>query len=402
LMMENRSFDHYLGALRLAEGRAVDGLVGTEWNPDPTGSWIGVHQLDDFTPADPPHDWNSCHEAWNLGSNDGFVIAHAGSSQNDVMGYHVRSQIPTTYALADAGVVCDRWYSSVMGPTWPNRFLLHGATSNGIKANVPIPFGANFTSIFETLTAAGITNTNYYHDIPWALGAYQKTSGNKSIDKFFEDAAAATLPTFALIDPQFFGSGANDDHPDHDVQLGQALLASVYAALAASPQWSRTLFIVTYDEHGGFYDHVSPPSVGDSRVDFQRLGFRVPSIVLGPYVRQGCTVGTTFEHVSILKTLQTRFGIAPLNARMDAATDLSSCIDPAKIGAPAAPMQLPMLSISASRLRARLPSVHAHAELAEALRHVAIPPGIDRRSTGIGETAHVLRWGEKLGALRMR
>ncbi|MEO7093628.1 MAG: alkaline phosphatase family protein, partial [Polyangiales bacterium] len=123
LCMENRSFDHYLGSLRVAENRMdVDGLTGTESNPSASGGTVSVHLLQDFTPEDPPHGWSACHEQWNNGANDGFVKAHEGSSEADVMGYHDRSQLPVTYALADAGVVCNRWFAACLGPTWPNRF----------------------------------------------------------------------------------------------------------------------------------------------------------------------------------------------------------------------------------------------------------------------------------------
>jgi phospholipase C len=138
LCMENRSFDHYLGSLRLAESRAdVDGLRGTESNPTTANVAVPVHKLETFTPADPPHGWDACHAQWNTGGNDGFVRAHAGADEADVMGYHVRAQIPATYALADAGVICNRWFAGCLGPTWPNRFYLHGATSKGVKSNVP-------------------------------------------------------------------------------------------------------------------------------------------------------------------------------------------------------------------------------------------------------------------------
>src|SRR5512138_2009406 len=121
LMMENRSFDHYLGARKLVEKRAgIDGLTGTESNPDPNGAPVTVHPLATYTPADPPHSFDASHAQWNLGANDGFVKAHAGADQADVMGYYTRDQVPITNALADQGAVCERWFASVMGPTWPN------------------------------------------------------------------------------------------------------------------------------------------------------------------------------------------------------------------------------------------------------------------------------------------
>jgi phospholipase C len=402
LCMENRSFDHYLGSMRLAEGRAdVDGLTGSEENPSAGGAPVTVHRLDDFTPEDPPHGWDACHAQWNNGANDGFVREHAGASEADVMGYHVRSQLPVTHALADAGVVCNRWFASCLGPTWPNRFYLHGATSKGQKSNLPV-FG--FTSIFDRLAAKGVAGcTNYYSDVAWASGGYFKLGGLATIERFFEDAQAGNLPPFAIIDPAFAGGGANDDHPDHDIRLGQALIGSVAAALAQSPQWKRCLFVVTYDEHGGFYDHVPPPAALDDNAEFRRLGFRVPSLVVGPTVRRGCAVDDVLEHSSVVATATRRFDLEPLNARADAANDLSPCIDPRRIDDPLSPPVIPPVSVSLSELarrqelaRRRPPS---HPELMAAIDALRPPRELDRRADTDAVARRVLRWGERLGAV---
>ncbi len=402
LCMENRSFDHYLGSLRLAEGRAdVDGLTGTESNPNVDGMPVGVHQLDDFTPEDPPHSWDACHAQWNNGANDGFVRQHAGASEADVMGYHVRSQLPVTYALADAGVVCNRWFAACLGPTWPNRFYLHGATAKGRMSNAPV---LGFTSIFDRLAAKGLLGCkNYFSDVAFATGGYGKLLGLAPIEQFFEDAGAGNLPPFSILDPQFFGAGANDDHPDHDIRLGQALIGSVVAALAQSPQWNRCLFVLTYDEHGGFFDHVPPPPTIDADPEFQRLGFRVPSIVLGPTVRRGCAIDDVFEHSSVPATATRRFGLVPLNARANAVNDLSPCIDPQRIGNPLSPPTLPSVSVSLSALarreelaRGKPPS---HPELAAAIDALRPPRALDRRDDAGAIIRRVLRWGERLGAV---
>src|SRR5262249_9790900 len=154
------------------------------------------------------------------------------------------------YALADAGATCNRWFSACLGPTWPNRAYLHAGTSRGMQQDLPMLFLS--PTIWDRLAEAGVDGVNYYHDIPWVLGAFGQTTGVAPIERFFEDASAGTLPPFVFIDPAFFGGGANDDHPTHDSVLGQALVASVVAALGASPQWNRCLFVLTYDEHGGF------------------------------------------------------------------------------------------------------------------------------------------------------
>lgn len=398
LCMENRSFDHYFGSLSLLEGKVVDGLSGTEQNPAPDGSPVGVFKLDDLTVADPPHGWDAAHDQWNAGKNDGFVIAHAGDDEQDVMGYHVREQLPAMYALADAFTLCDRWFSSVMGPTWPNRFYLHGATSKGQKANLPV---IGFQSIFEACDDAGITHKNYYHDIAWCSGAYFKLGGLAKIESFFEDAAAGELPQVVYIDPHFFGNGANDDHPDHDVAMGQALIASVYAALAQSPQWNELLFVITYDEHGGFFDHVPPPTTEDGDAEFQQLGFRVPAVVVGPHVRRGCVVGTTFEHVSVLRTIQRRFGLDPLNARMEAAADLSSCIDPSFLGSPQPPATLPLVKVPMSRVFAPRALPSTHPEMWAAAESGAFPRHLDRRAEGDAIAKRVLEYGARLGAVKL-
>jgi phospholipase C len=406
LMMENRSFDHFLGSLaRDASypGRAlVDGLTGSESNPDPAGQPVALHQLMNFTPADPPHSWDASHQQWNDGKNDGFVIAHAGASQADVMGYHDRSQLPFLYALADRYTTCDRWYASVMGPTWPNRFYLHSCTSVGKRDNKPF-LGAGPDTVWDRLKAKGLVGKNFTPGlIPFYTGGYVgkllQMNPAAKFDEFLRDAKAGTLPPFSMIDPDFL---TNDDHPSHNIQLGQAFLATVVAALAQSPQWSRTLLMITYDEHGGFFDHVSPPHVVDDQPGFYQLGFRVPGLVIGPTVRAGHVERTQYDHTSVAATLRTRFGIASLSPRMDAAADVSACIDPRRIGNPAPPpTDLPKVSL---RLRdaLRFSGVHSQPELLTLIQSGAIPAHLVDQRSDAERTLSWLRAGEQLGALRL-
>ena len=400
LCMENRSFDHFFGSLKLIEGRPVNGLTGAETNLTVGGVPVSPYLLEDFTPEDPPHGWDSSHAQWNQGAMDGFVKEHAGADEAQVMGYHVRSQLPAIYGLADEFALCDAWHCSVLGPTWPNRFYLHNGTSGGLKSNTPL-FGA--TSVFNLLADAGVPARTYFHDLPFQ-GGYFNFENLAGIEQFFADAATGSLPAFTLIDPKFQGADANDDHPDHDVQLGQALIASIYAALAQSPQWDRMMFVITYDEHGGFYDHAPPPVTSDERADFRQLGVRVPGVVAGPQIRPGAIVSNVFEHVSILSTLTTRFGLAPLNQRVSAAKDLSACIDPSLIMAPRrAPVLAPLrVSKSAVRRLYERPVVKVnHPELGDLADRREIPRHLDRRAEGRDVTARVLAAGAKLGALRI-
>lgn len=415
LCMENRSFDHYFGgSLALVEGRPdVDGLVGTETNPHPQDGPIAVHHMMNLEPEDPPHQWDAVHTQWNLGDMDGFVQASLDENPNhpgydEVMGYYLREQVPIHHALADAYALPNAYFCSVLGGTWPNRFYLHGATSEGQQQNVPILNG--FTPIWPALKALGLTVRNYHGDVPWALGGYFKQDDMAQYAQFEVDAAAGTLPNFSIIDPRFFGAGANDDHPSNaNVPLAQALISDVYTTLAQSPVWDKCLFVLTYDEHGGFYDHVPPPISGDTLVPFNHMGVRVPAVIAGPYVRHGCAVNTIVDHVAILATLATRWGVAPLTPRMSTSNDLSSFIDPALVQTrtPRAPITLPRLTVSraaiaahAERLkRGEIPAQHP--ELIDALAQHGILKTVMRNLDHDAALQHHLERAARRGVIRL-
>ncbi|HZO15080.1 MAG TPA: alkaline phosphatase family protein, partial [Polyangiaceae bacterium] len=348
-----------------------------EKNPGGTNGDVTVFNMMNLTPDSPPHGWDAVHAQWNNGANDGFVTEYGGAAE--VMGYYVRNQVPIHHALADAHVVCNHWYASVLGPTWPNRFYLHGCTSKGQKSNQPV---TGFNSLWGPLKDAGLSVKNYHHGVAWAMGGYFKFDDLASFDAFKSDAAAGTLPNFCIIDPQFFGTGANDDHPSNgDIPLAQLLISDVYSTLAASPQWSSCLLLVIYDEHGGFYDHVAPPTTMDDYAEFAQMGIRIPGLIAGPYVRQGCAVNTVFDHASVAATLSTRWGIQPLNARHAAANDLSTCIDHAFVTnqSPQPPVTLPTLSVSMSDLNKRGVDHVQHPELIESLRQQGVWRQLSRK-----------------------
>jgi phospholipase C len=386
-----------------ASAGSVDGLTGSETNPLPNGDPVKVFKMSNFTPDDPPHGWGACHNQWNNGANDGFVKAHSGNSQEEVMGYHDRSQLPFYYWLADNFVVCDHWHCSVLGPTWPNRFYLHACSSGGKKDNSPYITGGP-TTLWSRMKDAGRSFKNYRAGIvAWYTGGFLGQSATINpvvpIADFFADAKNGTLPNFAIIDPDFQGA---DDHPSHDILKGQVFVASLYKALAESPQWSRTLFIITYDEHGGFYDHVPPPTTADDNAEFQQMGFRVPTFVIGGMVKKGFVNHTVFDHCAVGATLATRYGIPSLNQRMSAANDLSSCIDPALVQSPLPPpsgMPMPMMWWRNALDRVGPWSQH---ELAEMIERRMIPRHlIDSRSSQ-QITSEWLAHAHRLGAVRMR
>lgn len=385
LMMENRSFDHYFGALTLPDrvtedsfgqgtkqrldmsegepldidpdGQRVIGLTGDESNPltvNGETTDVGIHHLDRGKKLHHlPHKWEPMHAGFAKGAMTGFAQAHhdanieAGDAGPEAMGYHNETDVPILYKLAEEYTLCDQYFCSVMGPTWPNRFYLHAASSGGRKTNKPRPF---LKTIWGRLKNEGRKGRNYFSDLPWASAGLFKMRGLRPLGRFFKDCADGDLPDFCVLDPGFFF--ATSDHPDErpieqgdklpravggnsahpemgpNNNLADVLIATIYKALSESPQWERTLFVITYDESGGFYDHVAPPMVSDDRSEFRQLGFRVPTLVIGPWVKKGFMDHTLLEHCSVAKTIQDKWGTDSLNDRAEEAKSFVNAIDP--------------------------------------------------------------------------
>ena len=380
MMLENRSYDHYFGARKLVEGRPGDGLDMTMSCPDSAGNMIKPFEptKDQMCVPDPPHDWDAQHASFDGGKCDGCVKAYETDQMNPmataVMQYLTRTELPISYALADGYTTCDRWCCSVMGPTLPNRAYWHTATSLGLKDNTAIlnafSSGLPVPSIYNKLHDANVDWAYYYGSIPVVsllanggpyhldLGPADGTGNVRRFGdpaggtgQFFKDAAAGKLPSVVYIDPAFY---VNDDHPPIHPINGQALIAAVYTALATSPQWKNCLLVVTYDENGGFFDHFPPPMTTDDTLakfgvdGFQQMGFRVPAMVVGPYVKQNYVSSVQYDHTSALKHLQTMFGLETLNVRMDAANDLMDCIDMDRLakGKWSKPIDLPAFDVA--------------------------------------------------------
>ncbi|MCB9665655.1 MAG: alkaline phosphatase family protein [Alphaproteobacteria bacterium] len=412
LMMENRTFDHYFGALALEEGRDdVDGLTTSMTNPDADGAPVAPFRLHESgCLEDPPHGWTSSRRQFNDGACDGFVKEHGkgtASYSREAMGYHNREDLPVYYALADAYALCDRWFASVMGPTWPNRIYAYTATSEGMTTNDfgRVPF--THDTIFDRLTEAGVEWKVYFHNLPFAsllqrVGGLVDNPRLRPIEEFFEDAAAGRLPTVCFVEPSFT---TNDDHPPHPPMLGQALVGTVYQALADSPHWDRCLFVVDYDEHGGFFDHVAPPKTEDDHAadGFDQLGFRIPALVVGPYARQA-TIHTQFDHTSVLAHLGDVFGFEPLTKRDAAANTLWDCLDTDRMARrdPRRPAPIPTLDVSKEQygnecFYLRHPGQE---ELEQAADLGLILPCYDRRAEDGEVVDRVMARAEKLGVVR--
>ena len=379
LMLENRTYDHVFGA-RALEGLGGNGLTAGASNPDTNGDPVAIYtpsSLEMCTVGDPPHGWDAAHAQWNNGANDGFVRAHQASEPGarDPMQYLVREQQAVSWALADAYTTCDRWHAAVMGPTLPNRAYWHTGTSFGIKANQEIltefSAGVPVPTIYNQLAAKGVDWAYYFGNLAVVsllgnAGPYQLDLGPNDgtghirrfgdaqlgAGQFFKDAKEGKLPPVVYIDPAFY---ENDDHPPIHPIMGQELIAAVYTALATSPQWKNCMLVVCYDEHGGFYDHVAPPTTTDDTLakygvpGFEQMGFRVPAMVVGPYVKQGYVSSVLYDHTSALKHLQNAFELDSINARIDAANDLSDCIDMDRLAAGdwAPPADIPLVDRNA-------------------------------------------------------
>jgi phospholipase C len=349
LMLENRSFDHMLGYLSLEGGRDdIDGLR-EEFANDHDGRRYPVHHLETTAiPDDPDHSGRSVDLQVGGGAMNGFVASYAetlsgrGVPDGDpgrVMGYYNAADVPVYDHLARHFAVCDRWFSSVPGATWPNRlYALSGGAARSrddLPRNVPPMY--NQASFARHLDARGVTwrwysfevGTLRMADARYALGHHDsfaffsrenlnwKAALELRIDahavSFLEDAARGTLPSVSWIDPNFsdfnpIGFQPNDDHAPADIKDGQELALAVYHALATGPQWDKTMLVIFYDEHGGFYDHVPPPAAADDdQRMFGRYGVRVPALVISPWVEPGSVSTTVFDHTSIIKTILRRF-----------------------------------------------------------------------------------------------
>ena len=373
LMLENRSFDHMLGFLYSGQGNVSPadqpfaGLTGAESNPDGSGGAVSVFPITPSTPnayfmpgADPGEGYYATNSqlfgsieapadlavptltgfvtdyaytlTWEAAQNWAIV---AGTVARDIMGCFTPEALPVLSALAKGYAVCDHWFCSVPTETMPNRAFACSATSQGHVDDQ--------TKVFTSPSIFGLLGKN---DITWGIYGYDTepltkstftdiaTTPNGTIGEFsdFQQAAAAgTLPSFSFLEPSWPSTG-NSQHPNYNVALGEQLIHDVYEALRSGPAWAETLFVLTYDEHGGCYDHVAPPwgaappddTVGEKNFGFDRFGPRVPTILISPRIQAGTVfrvpeAGTPLDHTSLLKTVEQRWSLPALTARDAAA-----------------------------------------------------------------------------------
>ncbi|HEX3844171.1 MAG TPA: alkaline phosphatase family protein [Steroidobacteraceae bacterium] len=372
LMLENRSFDCLLGRL-YTDRPDFNGLTGLESNPQTGGSaepirvWNSQSTIPGTMTIPSPDPGESflgiTTQLFGFGASasdasppmSGFVDDYTRQTKEppydpkQVMHFFRPEQVPIISALAKSFAVCDQWHACAPNQTWPNRFFAHCATGCGYLNNSPPHFPYMMPSIFERLNARDDGWRVYYHDIPQSLTLarlWDHIDRFRHFNEFARDAAAGHLPAYAFLEPRYFPDAAlgmpNDQHPPHDVVFGEQLIATVYNAVRASPLWESTLLIITYDEHGGCFDHAPPPlavAPGDGRTQegftFNRYGVRVPAIIVSPYIAPGTILRAAstgvphagppypFDHTSIIATVRKCFGLdGALTARDAAAPDL--------------------------------------------------------------------------------
>ncbi|KAK7400945.1 hypothetical protein VNO78_12254 [Psophocarpus tetragonolobus] len=364
LVMENRSFDHMLGWMKKLNP-AINGVTGLESNPqkvlDPNSKKFFFKNQAQYVDPDPGHSFQAIREQI-FGSNEtsldpapmngfaqqAFSMDNTSHMSENVMNGFEPDMVVVYKTLVSEFAVFDRWFASMPASTQPNRLFVHSATSGGATSNIASKLAAGYPqqTIFDNLYDAGFDFGIYYQNIPATL-FYRNLRKLKYIPKFHfydtfkQHAREGKLPNYVVVEQRYMDLKllpANDDHPSHDVYEGQMFVKEVYETLRASPQWNETLFLITYDEHGGFYDHVPTPVRGVPSPDgivgpepfnftFDRLGVRVPTIAISPWIQKGTVVHgpngsptptSEYEHSSISATVKKIFNLPSFLTKRDA------------------------------------------------------------------------------------
>jgi phospholipase C len=427
LMMENHSFDNYLGTLGRGEGLPLgdDGTPDAE-NPDAAGTMIRAHHAPSTRQQEgaPTQSWNACHVQWGGGKLDGFVTATQQATPDGDktagMSYWTEQDLPFYHGLAGIFPLADRWFASCLGPTFPNRRFLIAGTANGLMDDLPVNLldRPKAGTILDMLTRQDISWVNYrpaskdqsefsrfvqyrrrrtrhhlmhfgpplrtacdgfkrdlqFTSALYPLGMASYMAHVRSTERFFADADSGNLPSFCLVDPDF--RSFSEENPQ-DIRKGESFAAEVINHVMRGPAWADTLLIWTYDEHGGYYDHVAPPAAvppddvpGRSLVAhpspvrsvlkplfpgyvrnaeqlvrgpnaYDTYGFRVPAVIVSPYARPDCVLSEVFDHTSILKLVQEKWNLPALTRRDAAATAPLDALDLAAPPAFLTPPELP-------------------------------------------------------------
>ena len=325
LTMENRSFDHLLGWLPGANGKQAGLTYRTRLGLE-RSTYPLAPDFQGCPHPDPAHTYGQLRTAYDGGRCDGWL--RAGFNDDYVIGYYRREDLPFLGRAATAWTVCDNYFGPMMGPTLPNRIYLHAGTTDRTTV---APFRSRLPTIWDRLAARGLTGRYYKVNLSILdLWGSKYASISRPYSSFLADCRAGTLPHVAYVEPKFttpYVVYGNDDHPPTDMRAGQTLMNDVYNAVTSSPAWPRTLLVITYDESGGFFDHVPPAPGPDTDPKYALRGFRVPTLLISPYARRGHVDHTLYDHASILKLVEWRWGLAPLAPRDRHANNLAGALD---------------------------------------------------------------------------
>lgn len=372
VMMENRSFDHMLGNLRNYGQPDADVAPDDATNPDINGNPVGRSVQHQLCIDDTSHSWSAAHLEWNQGKNDGFVVANMFNGDKPADGaralsYFTENELPWFYSAVSNYAISDRYFCSALGPTQTNRAYVYAGTSFGrVHNDIFNEAKPTFMQLFEQ---NNVTWADYATNYP-GMGIFFGTLNSyidhiNTMKDFFQQASDGALPQVSFVDPDLQERAEHNDlHPERDVELGQEFLANLVASLTASPQWPHMAIFITFDEHGGLYDHVPPVAAcppddnqpqlqpGDTPGgDFSHTGFRVPLIAISPYAKPHYVSHDVTDHTSILRFIESRFNLPALTRRDANATPLFDLFDFAHPRLLVPPV-LPTATVDADRLAA--------------------------------------------------
>jgi phospholipase C len=317
---ENHSFDSYFGSYSgLPAGY---GIPADFTQPDGHGGTVAPSHFTNLTTdgIDPPHDWASIHAEWDNGKMDGFYTTGGQAA----LGYYESADLPYYYSLLANSTLCANYFCGALTETYPNRLVLYAGTSGGNTSNSINTGTLTYPCVLDLLSAHGITFKNYnFHCADnysilalfenWATGG-PNNELNQPMAQFFTDCANNTLPQVSFITE----APPYDEHPAADVQTGMQMIESIITAVRQSAAWASTAVLLTYDEAGGFFDHIAPP-----QLDAYGPGIRIPMLIVSPYAKAGYVDTTVSDHSSVLKFIESTFGLptlASINHQFDTST----------------------------------------------------------------------------------
>jgi phospholipase C len=303
---------------------------------DKMGMSFPTHRLgpDDYQGCghpDPAHDYQSGRDEYNGGKCDGWLVA--GENDDYAIGYYTNEDLAFLGGAAPAWTTCDQYFSAIMASTYPNRIYQHAAQTDRLDNSLAI---STLPTIWDRLAEHSISRKYYFSDLPLiALWGTKYLPITRHISEFFDDCAAGTLPRFSMVEPRFIGEElgiTNDDHPHADIRNGEAFLNDIYEAVTSSPNWASTVLVITYDEWGGFFDHVPPTKApippADAALGSDGLrGFRVPTIIVSPFAQRGYVAKGLYDHTSLLRMAEWRWNLRPLTVRDATANNIADVLD---------------------------------------------------------------------------